>query len=69
VTAGNYAIVVTINAHRLTEKMIQYNPTTSPTTDPGTPTNCVITGNVVGFTLIGVGAGTTLNAEVVAIGL
>jgi len=67
-TAGNYAITVTINEHRITEKMIEYLPTTNPTTDPGTPTNVVITGNVVGFTLIGVGAGTTLTAEVVAVG-
>lgn len=67
-TAGNYAIAVTIRLHRVTERMIQYRPTTNPICDPGTPTNEVITGNVVGFTLIGVGAGTTLTAEVLASG-
>ena len=67
-TAGNYAIVVTIPNHRETEQVLQYKLSTNPTTDPGNPTNEVITGNVVGVTLIGVGAGTTLDAEVTAVG-
>lgn len=67
-TAGNYAVTVTIAEHRSTERMIQYRPITNPTVDPGTPTNEVITGNVVGFTLMGIGAGTTLTVRVIASG-
>jgi hypothetical protein len=67
-TAGNYAVTVTISEHRNTERMLQYRPRTDPDTDPGVPTDDVIVRNVVGFTLMGVGAGTTLTVEVIATG-
>ncbi len=66
--AGNYAVTVTISEHRLTERMLQYRPRTNPDTDPGTPTDEVIVRNVIGFTLMGVGAGTTLTVEAIATG-
>lgn len=66
--AGNYAITVTIARHRDTERVLEYKLTATPICDPGTPTNEVITGNVVGCTLMGVGAGTTLIVEVTASG-
>ena len=66
--AGNYAITVTIARHRDTERVLEYKLSTSPITDPGTPTNEVITGNVVGVTLMGVGAGTTITVEVTVSG-
>jgi hypothetical protein len=68
-TGGDYAITVTINTHRVTEKVIQYNLTLDPECYPGEILNCVITGNVVGFTLYGLDEGTTLTVEVVAIGI
>jgi len=67
-SAGNYAITVTISEHRETERVLEWNLATNPTCDPGSPTNVKITHNVVGCTLIGVGAGTTLTAEVIASG-
>lgn len=66
--AGNYAITVTIARHRDTERVLEYKLTTNPITDPGTPTSEVITANVVGCTLMGVGAGTTITVEVTASG-
>lgn len=66
--AGNYAITVTINEHRITEAVFRWNLCTTPLCDPGTPTCEKITNNVVGITLIGIGAGTTLRAEVIASG-
>jgi len=67
-SAGDYAINVTITSpwapgtinHILDIHFVNV----SPVVDPGTPVNPVITGNVVGFTLVGVGAGTTLTARV-----
>jgi hypothetical protein len=67
--AGNYAFTVQIVNHRTTERVLEYNRSTNPTCDPGTPTGEKITGNVVGVTLIGVGAGTTLTVDVLAEGL
>lgn len=66
--AGNYAVQVTISEHRITERVLEWNLRTTPICDPGTPTNVMITNNVVGCTLIGVGAGTTLTVEAVASG-
>lgn len=66
--AGNYAITVTIARLRDAERVLEYKLSTNPITDPGTPTNEVITANVVGLTLMGVGAGTTITVEVTASG-
>jgi len=67
-SAGNYAITITIPEHRITERVLEWNLRTNPLTDPGTPTNVVITRNTVGCTLVGVGHGTTLTAEAVTSG-
>jgi len=66
--AGNYAVVVTLPELRTIEAVLEWRLSTDPLTDPGTPTNEVITNNVVGCTLMGVGAGTTLRVEVKALG-
>jgi len=68
-TAGNYALNVTIPVLRKVEHVVQYEFYTNPTTDPGTPVNMVITRNVVGFTLMGVGAGTTITVQVLTLGV
>lgn len=67
-SAGNYAITVTIAEHRTTERVLEWNLQTNPLCDPGSPTNTRITRNVVGCTLVGVGAGTTLTVEAITIG-
>lgn len=66
--AGNYAIVLTISEHRVTNRVFEWNLHTNPTCDPGSPTNVKITNNIVGCTLIGIGSGTTLTVEVIAVG-
>lgn len=66
--AGNYAIVVTIAEHRRTNRVFEWNLHTNPLCDPGSPTNVRISHNVVGCTLIGVGSGTTLTVEAIAVG-
>lgn len=67
--AGDYPITITVPDLKQVEYVLQYKFTTDPTVDPGTPVNERIVGNVVGVTLVGVGAGTTLTAEVVVIGI
>lgn len=66
--AGNYAIRVTITEHRHTVRVLEWNLHTNPLCDPGTPTNVRISANVIGCTLIGVGSGTTLTCEAIAVG-
>jgi hypothetical protein len=68
-SSGNYAITVTISDLKTVEEVLQHKPSTDPLCDPGTPVNEKITGNVVGFTMVGVGAGTTLTIEVTAVGM
>ncbi len=69
---GNYVLNVSLSAPwapgTINRIVSIYNVTTSPVTDPGTPTGVVSDAPVVGFTLIGVGAGTTLTAAVIAMG-
>lgn len=67
-SAGNYSLSITINELRIAERVMQWNLSTNPVCDPGTPTNPSYTVNVVGCTLIGIGAGTTLTAEAIVIG-
>ena len=67
-TAGNLAVTVTLSEHRRTEHVFEWVLTTDPVCDPGSPTNIVITENIVGCTIIGVGAGTTLIVEAIASG-
>jgi len=67
-SAGNYAITVTISEHRETERVLEWNLSTNPICDPGSPLNVRISHNIVGCTLIGVGAGTTLTVEAIASG-
>lgn len=66
--AGNYAISLTVTELRTLERVMQWNLTTDPLCDPGTPTNPTYSGNTVDCTLIGVGSGTTLTAEIIGVG-
>lgn len=67
-TAGDYVMSVTITALTTVEVIHDIRIDTDPVVDPGTPTNAQIAANVVGFTLMGVGGGTTLTAYVMARG-
>lgn len=64
---GDYYMNVTVTGLVSIGHIVNINIDTDPIVDPGSITNKVITGNVVGFTLVGVGGGTTLTAEVVAV--
>ena len=65
---GSYGITVRVPDLRYIEFVIHYEFLTDPATDPGTPVNRGIHGNIVGFTLVGVGKGTTLTAMVLCVG-
>ena len=67
-SAGSYAVTIIVPDLKYVEIVLQYKFTCDPICDPGTPTNEKITGNVVGFTLIGVGDGTTLTTDLIAVG-
>lgn len=67
-TGGNYAITVTVPDLREVEFVVGILFVTDPITSPGIATNRKITGNVVGFTLLNVGTGTTLISIVIAKG-
>jgi len=68
VSAGALPVAVRVPDLRLIEYVIQIQINVDPLVEPGFIVNKKITGNVVGFTLYAVSAGTTLNAEVIAIG-
>jgi len=68
-SAGTYSVVVRIPDLRLISWVLRYRFSTNPVCDPGSPVNEKITGNVVGFTLAGVGAATTLTVDVLAVGV
>lgn len=68
---GDYAISVTLTspfAPSTLNNLVEVHFFTDPICDPGTMVNPVMTGNVVGFTIVGVGAGTTLTARAFATG-
>ena len=67
-TAGNVALIVRLPDLKYVEHVVHMQFETDPLVDPGTPVNKKIVGNVVGFTLMGVGGGTTLTAEIMGIG-
>lgn len=70
-TAGNYVINVNISvpwAPILINRIVSVLFDADPDTDPGTPLGAISLAPVVGFTVIGVGAGTTLTARVVVMG-
>jgi len=65
--AGDYAINVTLNTPwqpSVINHLLEVHFFANPTVDPGTMVNPVITAPVVGFTIVGVGGGTTLTARV-----
>ncbi|GAH39124.1 unnamed protein product, partial [marine sediment metagenome] len=66
--SGSYGVTIRVPDLRYIEFVVHYEFLTDPTTDPGTPVNRGIRGNVVGFTLVGVGRGTTLTAMVLCVG-
>jgi len=69
--AGNYAFAVTLSSPwnpSTINHLIEIYLSANPIVDPGTPVNPVISPPVIGFTLVGVGAGSTLTAYVKAMG-
>lgn len=63
---GDYVINVTLSTPwnpTTINHLLEVHFFTVPVCDPGTMTNPVITAPVVGFTIVGVGAGTTLTAR------
>jgi hypothetical protein len=70
-TAGNYVINVGITwpwAPVAINRIVSVLFDADPDTDPGTPLGTTATPPTVGMTIIGVGAGTTLEARVVVMG-
>jgi len=71
-SAGNYRINVSLSnpwtPTTINRVISIYNVDTDPNCDPGTPEGVVATPPVVGMTLMGVGAGTTLTEAVIAVG-
>lgn len=68
-SGGDYVMNVTAPLLASITYVLDINIDTDPACDPGSITNKVITANVVGFTLVGVGMGTTLTAELLAAGI
>ena len=62
------AFLVSIPDLRKVDYVIHIQFDTDPVCDPGTAVNKSIRGNVVGMTIIGLAAGTTLDVTVVAVG-
>jgi len=67
-SSGDYAVTVTIAGFTNIVRVLGWNISTNPPCDPGSPINMVVTKNVVGCTLVGVGAGTTLTIQMQAVG-
>jgi len=67
--AGNYAVNVRFPDLKHVERVLELQFTTAPICDPGSPVNKVYSGNIVGFTLVGVATGTTLTVNAVAVGV
>jgi len=63
-TGGDKEISVTIAGITVINYILHLHFTSDPAVDSGNPINEVITGNVVGFTLVSLGAGTTLTTTV-----
>jgi len=71
-SAGNYVVNVSLSSPwvpTVINRIVSfYNVGADPATDPGTPMGLKASPPIVGCTLIGVGAGTTLTEAVVAFG-
>ena len=67
-TGGDKEVLVAVPGLSVINYVIRVRFTTDPIVDPGNPVNEVVTGNVVGFTLVGLGAGTTLTTTVTVMG-
>jgi len=65
---GDQPVTITFSELKNVEQVLQYNFHTNPIVDPGTPVNEKIEKNVVGVTLAGVAAGTTLTVEALVVG-
>ncbi|MBW2651012.1 MAG: hypothetical protein JRC66_08430 [Deltaproteobacteria bacterium] len=68
-TGGDKPIQVSVPVLTSISYILDIRFTADPAVDPGKPVNIVVTGNVVGFTLVGLGAGTTLTTTAVVTGL
>jgi hypothetical protein len=66
--SGDYNVTVTMADMTVINHVIDVQFDTSPKVDPGSEVGIKITGAIVGFTLIGVGAGTTITSTVKAMG-
>lgn len=63
-TGGDKNITVPVAGITTINYILHIRFHTNPTVDSGNPINELITGNVVGLTLLGLGAGTTLTTTV-----
>lgn len=68
-SSGNYGITVRVPDLKTVTWILNWEFHSDPVCSHGTVENEWIYGNVVGCTLIGVAAGTTLRVEAVAIGV
>lgn len=67
--AGDYSLNFTLTNLRRVDQVLEIRRHTNPLVNSGTPSWWNITGNLVGVTIIDVGAGTTLTAWCTALGI
>ena len=67
--AGDYSLNFTINRLRYVHRVLEVQRDTNPLVNSGTVSLTHISGNVVGITLVDVGAGTTITALCTCIGI
>jgi len=68
IPGGNIPVLVRVADLRSVEYVVQYKFDTDPLVDIGSPVNEKIEANVVGLTLAGVAAGTTLTTTITCLG-
>lgn len=66
---GDYSLNFTLTNLRRVDQVLEIRRHTNPLTNSGTPSWWNIQGNLVGVSLIDVGAGTTLTAWCTALGI
>lgn len=67
-SSGNYGVLISVPSLRLISWVLEWTFESMPIVSHGTVENVRVSGNVVGCTILGVGGGTTLTAEVVVFG-
>lgn len=67
--SGNYSITFTFRRLKFVQRVLEVQRNTNPLCNSGTVSLTHINENVVGITLVDIGAGTTLTALCTAIGI